>query len=127
MPPKLSRELVLKKLASIFPEPAIAKQALRSLDKYGKKEFQIKPDLVHLAILKLSGGELWRLRELVRTAQDDFRDVLYPAQSPEYFQMQRANPIRYGGLKAKKKTSEAKIAAMEKRDHDQWTAWITSA
>ncbi|MGA2440706.1 MAG: hypothetical protein ABSH08_07095 [Tepidisphaeraceae bacterium] len=120
-----SRELVLKKLESTFPDPVIAEQALRSLDRYNSNKSRRLRDYVHLAILKLSEGELWRLRELVREAKHDPRDVLYPAEAPEYFKWLRSNPLVYGGPRPKT-LSKAKEAAMQKRDRDQWIAWLSS-
>jgi hypothetical protein len=54
---------------------------LRSLDRYSIRDGEASAEAVHLAILKLCQGKLWRVRELVQEARRDFRDVLYPAQS----------------------------------------------
>jgi hypothetical protein len=79
----ISRQFVLAQLAATFPDPKIAEQALVSLNSYDQKTSGPGPEAVHLAIILLSEGELWRLRELVEKARHDFRDVLYPAQSRE--------------------------------------------
>jgi hypothetical protein len=75
-----SRQLVLKHLKEMFPDPAVAQQVLETLDSYGKGGHEPAAEAVHLAILALSNGNLWRVRELVQVARHDFRDVLYPAQ-----------------------------------------------
>src|SRR5258708_28452049 len=95
----LTREFVLKKLAKAFPDPAIAQQALTSLDSYGGSEGQPAKEAVQLAVLKSCDGMLWRLRELVKLAKGDFRDVLYPAQAPEHFKDSRElqQILRSGG------------------------------
>ena len=96
---EISRQSVLKKLAMVFPDPTIVVQALNSLDTYGNSEFQPAREGVQLAILKLCEGQLWRLRELVREAKGDYRDVLYPAQSPEYSRrMKELHPDHCRGL-----------------------------
>ena len=78
-----TRELVLRKLAIAFPDPMVASEALVALDRYGVGASQPAVVGVHLAVIKLSEGRLWRLRELVRKAKDDFRDVLYLAQADQ--------------------------------------------
>ena len=75
-----SRRLVLKHPGEMFPDPPTAELALEALDRYGQGEYEPAADAVHLAILALSNGKLWRVRELVQVARHDFRDVLYPAQ-----------------------------------------------
>jgi hypothetical protein len=126
----LTRELVLKKLATVFPDPAIAQHALTSLDSYGGADGQPAKEAVQLAILKSCDGMLWRLRELVKLAKGDFRDVLYPAQAPERFKDSRENQqtIRSGAdiRFPTKKNSPSKAAAMEKRDQAQCVAWLST-
>jgi hypothetical protein len=123
----VSRQLVLKKLASTFPYPVIARKALQSLDRYGKSPDEPAIDGVHLAIIKLCDGQIGRLRELVREARHDFRDVLFPAQAPEQFRLlSESPPPHWGEISRKKVLTTAKKAAMEKRDHRQWIEWLTS-
>ncbi len=46
-------------------------------------QYQAEPggrERVQMAILKLSGGDLEKLRHYLKRAQDDFRDVLYWAE-----------------------------------------------
>jgi hypothetical protein len=59
-------------------------EILAMLSEYGTEEWHGEPDRVHLAILKLSGGDLERLRMQVETAKSDYRDVLGPAEYPGY-------------------------------------------
>ena len=129
----ISRELVLKKLKIAFPDSDISQQALQSLDRYGENPTEIMADLVHLAIIKSCGGQLWRLRELVEQARRDFRDVLYPAQAPEaHLKVGLSDPRRFAPLPRKKPSASKQIKfeteriAMEKRDHAQWVQWLSS-
>jgi hypothetical protein len=65
-------------IAKVFAEPqrAAAAEALESFD--GNERIRVQ-----LAILALSGGDLEHLRDMVRAAQLDYRDVLYWAEYPE--------------------------------------------
>jgi len=124
-----SRQLVLKKLAVAFPDPVAARNALVSLDRFGMQphERDVRVHGVHLAIIELSDGQLWRLRELVKAAKHDYRDVVFPATMPEQFQDLRENPPpMWGELPRRKALTAAKRAAMEKRDYKQWMKWIRS-
>jgi hypothetical protein len=131
----VSRQLVLQKLAAAFPNANDAKQALAALDRYGTDD----AEMVHLAIIKLSEGKLWRLRELVQVAREDFRDVLAPAQSPEVFrEFAKQRPAHEGpgwcwGMLPPKRPSPKKAAAiakkaeaMRKRDQKQWLDWLSA-
>jgi hypothetical protein len=122
----ISRQLVLKKLAIAFPDAAVAAEALKALDRYGPLRSEIAVDGVHLAIIKLSEGRLWRLRELVQEARHDFRDVLYPAQAPEVFRLLREKPRGWAKIPIKEPLSPGEILAMEERDQKQWIEWLTS-
>jgi hypothetical protein len=80
-----------------------------------------------LAIIKLSKGELWRLREWVQKAREDFRDVIFAAQNPEEMRLRRdAMPF---GLIARrpskmKKIAEGKLIQARRRDRQQWEDWL---
>jgi len=127
MPVAISHELVLKKLQDCFPDPAVAKEALKSLERYGDREWHMNQEIVRLAILKLSGGELWRLRDYVQVARADFRDVIFAAQCPEQSRLTKeAYPLLSRGLSSKQ-PSAAEEAAVRKRDQDQWETWLSSS
>jgi hypothetical protein len=125
----VTRKLVLAKLNSAFPDPGAAAEALAALDRF---EGPVR-DGVQLAIIKLSDGQLWKLRELVQQARKDFRDVLYPAQAPEQFRnlSPRFDPTQFRGRPPGKKPSGKEAAAlakkesaMQKRDQKQWLDWL---
>lgn len=127
MPLTPSRALVLKKLCDTFPDAGAAKNALHSLKHY-QGSSPAETYAVHLAILKLSGGELWRLREYVKIAKKgDPRDVIYPAQSPEQTAYtDKVLPLHVRRLKVRP-LSLAKEAAMQRRDQAQWSKWLESS
>ena len=80
---KPTRSMVLEKLREIFPEERCA-DALAALDLYGSAPDDQERDRVQLAALKLSAGDLDRLRDLVFTAKGDPRDVIAPAEYPGF-------------------------------------------
>ncbi|HZL36352.1 MAG TPA: hypothetical protein VFC78_13620 [Tepidisphaeraceae bacterium] len=124
---QITRQLVLKKLALAFPVPAIAQQALESLDRYGKRPQDLAPELIHLAIIKVSEGRLWELRELVQKARHDYRDVLILAERPEAIKRLRENPPAFWGERPRRKPlTPSKERAMDERDQRQWVEWLTS-
>jgi hypothetical protein len=124
---RIDRQLVLRKLAIAFPIAAEREQALKSLDRYGTSENEPSKEGVQLAVIKLSEGQLWRLRELVRQARHDFRDVLYVAQAPEKFRHLKENPPPlWGEHPQRKPLSRQKEDAMAKRDIQQWLKWLST-
>jgi hypothetical protein len=113
MPLEPSRNLVLKKLRDCFPDPAKAAEALAILDTYGTESWHREKDRVQLALLKIAGGDIEKLRLETRAAQSDYRDTLVPAEYPEEWQ-------------AWPKIPAAQMAAIRKRDREQYEAWLRS-
>lgn len=64
------------------------------------------------ATLKLANGDLERLRKAVAVACQDFRDVLTPAEYPQYA---RVDP---------RKLTRAEQEAVFDRDREQYEAWF---
>ena len=77
-----TRDEVVAVVQKTFPESAHA-PVLESLDIYGVESYERDRERVHLAILKLSGGNEEKLREFVAVAKRDYRDVLFWAEYPE--------------------------------------------
>ena len=68
---------------------------------------------VHLAVLKLSAGDLASLRSWLQVARVDFRDVLAPAEYPEYFRRLRGdNSMSLSGLE--------EVVASDWRQYCSW-------
>jgi hypothetical protein len=108
-----SRHLVLKKLRDCFPDPAKAEEALSILDSYGTETWHRERDRVQLSLLKISDGDIQKLQLCTRGALSDYRDALVPAEYPEEWQ-------------ASSKTPPAEMAAIRKRDREQYEAWLGS-
>lgn len=70
---------------------------------------------VQLAALKLANGDLDALRTHIDTAIEDFRDVVGPAEYPEY-QRCRFNPEHSQSPKEKEKVID--------RDWKQYQDWL---
>jgi hypothetical protein len=62
--------------------PAQYEEVLALLGEYGGEDWHREADRVHLAILKLSSGDIDTLRHEVAIAKSDYRDVLAPAEYP---------------------------------------------
>ena len=112
MPLEPSRELVRKKLRHVFPDAVAAAEALSALDSYAGDSPNGQAR-IHLAILMQCSGDVARLRQLVKLAHTDFRDVLVGAEYPEEFQ-------------ASFKTPPDRMAEIRKRDRAQYEAWLLS-
>lgn len=54
------------------------------LNEYGEKDYQRERERVCLAVLKLSEGDLEKLRRNMDIAKVDYRDVLALAEYPNY-------------------------------------------
>jgi hypothetical protein len=104
------RENLVLRLQQAFADPEVAKAALASLDGYKGHG----GDGLKLAAIKASGGQLWKLRELLQVAKKDFRDVYLEANSPDEARRlrdeRRADPtllwgrLQYLIKRAKRKT-----------------------
>jgi hypothetical protein len=67
---------------------------------------------VQLAILKLSGGDVEKLREQVRIAKEDYRDVLAYAEYP--LEMESDT----------EKMSPGKVEKIRRKDRKQYLEWL---
>lgn len=75
-----SREPVQRLARRLFPgvQEAIV---LEMLDRYGIEWYERERDRVQVAVLKLSNGDLERLKTMVSHAKMDYRDTLAAAES----------------------------------------------
>lgn len=80
------------------PEPAVVQQLVRSvfpsehhesvlatLERYGKRKHEQEKGRIQLDIIKASGGDHAKVKELVKLAKRDFRDLVIMAESPISF------------------------------------------
>jgi hypothetical protein len=81
--PRITRAMVVARVRQMFPDDPL-EEVLADLDVYGQKEGQPERDRVHMAILKLSGGDRDELRRYVQIGCSDYRDVLGAAEYPGF-------------------------------------------
>jgi hypothetical protein len=82
------------------------------LKRYGASPDDPEPVRVHVAILKLSDGQVTKLEHYVDRAQQDYRDVLAWAEYPE----QLVQPT--WGMKPDD------VGRITKADQAQYLAWL---
>ncbi len=109
-----SRPLVLRKLQACFPDESRANDVLKLLDQYGIELHERERDRVQLAILKLSEGNLTKLRYYIQVAKTDYRDVLAWAEYPEQI---RTFASRFN-------SPPEVIRAIKERDRTQYEQWL---
>lgn len=80
--PDLTPEFVATLVRRLF-DPAKRDAAATILEQYGLLPHEPEQTRVRVAALKLSQGDLGRLREAVEHARRDYRDVLAWAEYPE--------------------------------------------
>lgn len=100
-------------LSKLFPDASTREHAERILRSYGRESFHREVDRVHLGILRLSGADLSAIEKWTRFARDDFRDLLIEAEYRLSFgkdRLREANPQKYN--------------ALQKKEHEQYDAWI---
>lgn len=68
-----------------FPE-AKFEDVLAILAEYGTEIWHKEPERVRLAALKLANGNMEELRRTIDRAKLDYRDVLAPAEYPNFMQ-----------------------------------------
>jgi hypothetical protein len=74
--------ILKRKLATLFPDAAIWAVVEAELSRYGTESHEQGAARVRLAILKLAGTSLEKLREQVDIAKRDYRDTLAMAEYP---------------------------------------------
>ena len=77
--PSVDRRDVERVVRREFP-PQCVTEVLALLDTYADRE----RDRVQLAVLKLAGGDLAKMKQYVEWARCDWREVLGPAEYPKY-------------------------------------------
>jgi hypothetical protein len=105
--------LLPKVLSKLFPDAAKRDQAARILSAYGRADFHLEIERVHLGILKLSGADLSAIERWTRLACDDFRDLLVEAEYRLSFGKDRV-----------KATNPQAYEALKKKEREQYDDWI---
>jgi hypothetical protein len=100
------------KLDQLFPDDDRRVIAAAELGRYGIGDHEPEPERVRLAILKLAGNDLERIRSNVRAAKGDYRDVLAWAEYP-------------GQMKANNwRLPEAERERLAEADLAQYLTWL---
>ena len=95
-----------------------ANQVLAILDQYGAKSWHPEKDRVQLAVLKLSSGSVEYLRQNVKLARRDYRDVISAAEYPRFF------PV---GVAELDRLSPPEIEQLQELDWQQYKSWLEAA
>ncbi len=90
--------------------------AQKTLVSVEGRQWHSKPR-IHLAILKLSNGNVDELDRQLHIAASDFREVLFPAECPRAFAL--------GLVAASKLTQEAREELI-RQDWDDYLQWLNS-
>jgi len=85
------------------------------LKQYGVEKWQRECARVQLAALKLADGDLDKLQKIVNVAKTDYRDVLSPAEFPEYRRRMRSSARMLEGVERDQAVA---------RDREQYEAWL---
>jgi hypothetical protein len=107
-----NRDLVIAKAKQCFPNEDQEK-IMGILDLYGKESQAQGRARVQIAILKLSGSDLEKLRGEVEAAISDFRDVLAYAEFPEEMRSQ-----------VWKMSDKEEVKRIRERDRQQYIDWL---
>ena len=114
--PQVGRDDVLRIVDRDYP-PKDREAILDMLKEYGPARWHGAPDRVHLAILKLGGGNTNALRKYLDDAKPDFRDVVAPAEYPRFWQI--------GLVGADRMTSDER-EQLQKDDWNQYEEWLNA-
>lgn len=105
---------LIDKIRQTFPGENPA-DVLKILELYGADGGERETPRVRLAVLKLCGGDLGELLEMINAAKGDYRDVLAWAESP--------NQLRISPAELVVMPPEASNEVREK-DCRQYLAWL---
>jgi hypothetical protein len=100
-------------LVKLFPDAAMRDQVTGILGRYGREDFHLEVDRVHLGILRLSGSDLTKIERWTAVACSDFRELLVEAEYSHTFNK--------GRLKEK---DPAKYAKLERKEQDEYRQWL---
>jgi hypothetical protein len=108
--PKVNLNDVLRIIERDFPN-CDSKTIMDILREYPKEESY----RVYSAALKLSGGNVEKLRKWIDVAKVDFRDVISPAEYPRFHEL---------GFVGVDKLSRKEVAKLKKDDWKQYQDWL---
>lgn len=88
-------------------------EVLALLYEYGTERWQQESARVRLAVLRLAAGNIASLRREIENAKCDYRDVLAPAEYPNYFK-------RVSGVGALSPAEEQRIIDADWKQYQDW-------
>ncbi len=106
--------LLTNALERMFPNRSQQLEAHRILELYGGSAAEPEAERVRLAILKLSGADIAKLRSGVLGAKEDYEDTLSWAESPNKTKATIAN----------RKLAPHQWAEIAAQDHKQYEDWL---
>lgn len=111
---QISRSKVLEKVIHYWPDqdPQII---MNILDEFGVESYEREGTRVQLAIVKLSEGDIEKLKEKIILAKTDYRDVLAYAEYPEEMKI---------SYKEMRDIPAEKAKAVRERDREQYLKWL---
>jgi hypothetical protein len=104
--------ILKRKLATMFPDAAIRAAVEAELSRYGTESYEQGAARVRLAVLKLAGTSLEKLREHVDMAKRDYRDVLAMAEYP----VELVNPTW--------RQPQDQVEGIRHQDFQQYHEWL---
>lgn len=114
----MRRRTLVRKVRSLWPDPAQAERALAELDRYSGDRGMGRAR-IQLAILKISNGNLEELRRWVDIALGDYRDPLLLAEYPEEAE------APFEGLNPSPE-DRRRMEEIRSRDREQYLRWLRS-
>lgn len=109
-----NEDLVLVKIKQCFPNQEL-EAVMAILALYGKESYERETQRVQVAVLKLSDGNLEKLRENIEAAKDDYRDILASAEYHE--QMSRDTW---------KMSDKEEVKRIQETDRLQYLNWLNT-
>ena len=104
--------ILKRKLATMFPDAAIRAAVEAELSRYGTESYEQGAARVRLAVLKLAGTSLEKIREQVDMAKRDYRDVLAMAEYP----VELVNPTW--------RQPQDQVEGIRRQDFRQYHDWL---
>ena len=103
-------DLLNRKLGKLFPDERERVSAVELLAAYGVESHEREPYRVRLAVLKLSGPDIAAIKQWIKQAKEDFRDILSWA---EYPRQSKTRPMPDGPEKQK-------LLEADRQEYEQW-------
>lgn len=116
---------VIQQLAENVFGQAAAPEVLKCLSQYGTGRYEkANRERVHLDILRLSNGDMAKIRELVKAAKSDFRDVMGKAETPNFSSYYFDNVKTKGAGGIQLDPTDPELRKATEADFRQFCLWL---